>query len=72
MTNCAKEAILQAALAAKTRCQKAADTLTDSVSLEAYRHLVREDKGRQIWTEALQRALREHEIVVIPSSEEIY
>lgn len=72
MTNRAKEAILQAALAAKDRCQKAADTLTDSVSLEAYRHLVREDKGRQIWTEALQRALREHEIVVIPSSEEIY
>lgn len=40
------------------------DALTDRVSLTSYAHLVR--KGG-VWTDALQAALREHEIVHIPS-----
>ena len=39
-------------------------TLSDRADLTAYAHLVREGK---IWTDALQAALREHEIVHIPS-----
>ena len=39
------------------------ETLTDRVSLTAYAHLVREGG---VWTDALQAALREHEIVHIP------
>lgn len=46
--------------------------LTDRVSLEDYRPLVRMKEGQPIWTDALQQALDEHEIVVIPSSETPY
>ena len=46
--------------------------LKDRVSLDAFVHLVRESDEGYIWTEALQTALREHEIVVIPPSDEPY
>lgn len=42
--------------------------LTDRVSLEDYRPLVRLSDGKPVWTDALQAALTEHEIVVIPAS----
>ena len=40
------------------------ETLSDRADLTAYTHLVREGG---VWTDALQAALREHEIVHIPS-----
>jgi len=40
------------------------ESLTDRTELTAYRHLVREGT---IWTDALQAAVREHEIVHIPA-----
>lgn len=46
--------------------------LKDRVSLEAYRSLVRTVKGRRVWTAAIQKAVDEHEIVVIPASSEPY
>jgi len=46
--------------------------LRDRVSLEEYRHLTRESAEGCIWTDALQAALREHEIVVIPAAAQPY
>ncbi len=46
--------------------------LRDSISLSAYAHLTKITEHGTIWTDALQTALREHEIVVIPSSTDIY
>ena len=45
-------------------------SLTDRVQLDAYVSEVK--NGREIWTSALQAALREHEIVVIPEREAPY
>ncbi len=47
--------------------------LTDTVSVMQYRHLVKEDTdGREIWSDALQRALDEHEVVIIPANKRPY
>lgn len=45
------------------------ETLTDRVSLTDYACLVR---AGNIWTDALQKALNEHEIIVIPASDAPY
>lgn len=67
-----KQEIYNAALQAKKRNEEAIAKLWDQVSLEAYRHLVRKGSYGAIWTEALQTALQEHEIIVIPASQEVY
>lgn len=46
--------------------------LTDSVSLQSYASFARAENGRLIWTDALQRALDEHETVCIPAAEQPY
>ena len=46
--------------------------LKDRVSLADYAGRVRRVEGGEIWTEALQAALDEHEIVVIPARAEAY
>ncbi len=46
--------------------------LTNYCSLDEYVHLVREKDGLRIWTDALQQALIEHQVVIIPSAEEPY
>ena len=46
--------------------------LSDRVSLADYRAKVRTVNGTNVWTEALQAALNEHEIVVIPPAAEPY
>ena len=46
--------------------------LSDRVSLCDYTALARRHNGASIWTEALQRAVDEHEIVVLPPSDEPY
>lgn len=46
--------------------------ITDRVSLNEYKSLVRHDGDRKIWTHALQTALNEHGFVVIPPSDNVY
>lgn len=67
-----KQKILDEALQAKIRNEKAIATLKDRVSVVEYEALTREGAQGRIWTDALQRALDEHEIVVIPPSAEVY
>ena len=47
-------------------------SLSDKCSLRDYAHLTRKCAHGTVWTEALQAALYEHEIVEIPSSKEAY
>ncbi len=47
-------------------------TLTDKVSLDEYAALVKADGERELWADALQKALDEHEVVVIPAREKPY
>jgi len=72
MNDNAKQKIYRAALEAKERNAAAIAELTDAVSLEEYRHLVRRAECGEIWTEALQTALREHQIITIPASDTVY
>lgn len=48
-------------------------TLTDRISIESYRHLVREGKNGEdtveIWTDAFNAALRDHQTVAIPGGD---
>ena len=67
-----KQKILDETLQAKRRNEKAIATLKDRVSVAEYEALTREGAQGRIWTDALQRALDEHEIVVIPPSAEVY
>ncbi|MGN0833941.1 MAG: hypothetical protein ACI4RD_09890 [Kiritimatiellia bacterium] len=46
--------------------------LTDVCSLAAYRAAVARVNGTNVWTAALQAALRDHEVVRIPASDETY
>lgn len=46
--------------------------LTDRTELTDYSELVRTENGLEIWSDALQRALDEHEIVVVPAREKPY
>ena len=46
--------------------------LQNYCSIDEYSGLVRKKDGMNIWTEALQQALNEHQVIVIPSSDEPY
>lgn len=46
--------------------------LTDRVSIADYRALVRSVNGQNVWTQALERALSEHEWVDIPGAAQPY
>ncbi|MBQ8719774.1 MAG: hypothetical protein IJY65_01950 [Clostridia bacterium] len=67
-----KQRIIEDTLRAKKRNEEAISSLKDSVCLSEYRDLARVGQHGLIWTDALQAALNEHEIVIIPESEEIY
>lgn len=67
-----KQRIIEDTLQAKKRNEDAIGRLNDSVCLSEYRKLVRKGQHGLIWTDALQTALKEHEIIIIPESEEIY
>lgn len=67
-----KQHIIEETLQAKKQNEEAISRLNDSVSLSEYRELVRIGQHGLVWTDALQAALNEHEIIVIPQSEEIY
>lgn len=67
-----KQRIIKDTLRAKKRNEEAISCLKDSVCLSEYRELVRVGQHGLIWTDALQAALNEHEIIIIPHSEEIY
>lgn len=67
-----KQRIRHTTLQAKNRNESAFKNLTDSVCLSEYRALARNSQYGLIWTEALQTALNEHEIVIIPPTTDIY
>jgi hypothetical protein len=67
-----KQRIMEAAYRAKERNESAVATLHDTVRLTEYRALVRRGAQGDVWTDALQTALNQHEVVVIPPSEQIY
>lgn len=46
--------------------------LTDVCSLDAYRAVVKNVNGTNVWTAALQAAVRDHAVVRIPASDETY
>lgn len=70
--NVIKEQILASALGAKKRNADAILQLTDSILLTEYSYLTSEGRHGTVWTKALQTALNEHEIVIIPPSRNIY
>lgn len=61
-----KTAEMRAAIAAQ------GEALTDACHLSDYRAFAETDEHGTVWTKALQRALREHEVVIIDPAEEIY
>ena len=67
-----KQQILAATLEAKKRNEAAISALNDTVKLTDYSHLVTQGEHGKVWTKAFQTALCEHEIVIIPASDEVY
>lgn len=67
-----RQTILDRLSAAKKQSKAEIAVLQDTVSLTDYRHLTRQSEWGTIWTSALQTALEEHEVVVIPPAETIY
>ena len=67
-----KQQILEELMQMVTENARDASQLLDRISLNAYSGLTWEKDGHRIWTEALQTALREHEVVQIPAAEEPY
>ena len=62
-----KPQIIAAAASAAEKCKLIASSISDACSLDDYSSLVRRDvDGREIWTDALRRAVSEHNTVVIP------
>lgn len=57
---------------AKKRNEQLIAQLCDKVNITQYSSLVRSDKGKELWSDALQTALNEHEVVVIPARKEPY
>lgn len=57
---------------AKKEIRSEQKKLKDKVDLLSYSSLAKRMSFGLIWTDALQKALREHEIVIIPASEDIY
>ncbi len=67
-----KQLIINETLKAKERNNAAIEGLKDSICITEYKDLVQSSEYGSVWTEALQKALNEHEIVYIPTSEDIY
>jgi len=57
---------------AKVRNLTAVSTLFDRVLLTDYAAFVKTDGERELWGEALQKAIAEHEVVVIPARKKPY
>ena len=66
------DAVVQSVTAAVQENAVLQDKLADRVSLCDYASLARRQNGATVWTEAMQRAVDEHEIVVLPPSDEPY
>lgn len=70
--NKTKKLIYEAAAHAEAENKKNISRLSDRVLLTDYAHITRVREYGRVWTEALQTALREHEIVEIPTKKEPY
>ncbi|MBQ9163002.1 MAG: hypothetical protein IJX74_06970 [Clostridia bacterium] len=64
-----KQGIEELLVRVREENQRLSDSLTDTVSLAEYSHLAKEN---DIWTDAFEAALAEHEVVVIPASDKPY
>lgn len=58
--------------AARARAAERIAALHDRISLTEYRALVKTVDGSEVWSDALQRALDEHQVVAIPARGEPY
>ena len=67
-----KQRILTKTIEAKQRNNEKIASLKDEIMLTDYRHLTSKCEYGVIWTRAFQTALDEHEIVIIPESDEVY
>ena len=67
-----RQTIYDTLTAMKARNAEVSARLSDRVLLTDYAHLSRKTDTGTVWTQALQTALSEHEIVVIPPSDAIY
>ena len=67
-----RNTIYQTLTVMRRDCLTAVDGLSDTVSLADYAHLCKPSDSGKIWTAALQTALNEHTVVVIPPSDEVY
>lgn len=67
-----KQTIIESLKQMEAESNARIDALSDRCSIRDYAHLVRESEHGKIWTDALQAALHEHEIVEINTSKEPY
>lgn len=67
-----KESIIAGLEKMRAKNLAAAELLPDRVSLDEYSRFVRSEDGFEVWTDALQMALAEHQVIVIPARKEPY
>ncbi len=68
-----KSTIKNTIKAEKVKTENAIESLSDKCTLTDYSGDVYEDRSsNKVWTKALQKALDEHEVVIIPPSDDVY
>ena len=67
-----RDEIVRDVMAMERRVEAAQAALKDRCRLTDYVSIVRTANGTNVWTDALRQALKEHEVVVLPSREEPY
>lgn len=67
-----KQKILQILSETEKELKKNINKLSDTAVLIDYAYLARTEAGLVIWTDAIQKALNEHEILIIPDSDDVY
>ncbi|MGN1095037.1 MAG: hypothetical protein ACI4QR_01470 [Eubacteriales bacterium] len=72
MKNDIKKHIYEKLAAAKAQNEALICNLNDKADLSEYAFLMKTDEEKELWADALQAALNEHEIVVIPAREKPY
>lgn len=72
MKNDIKKLIYEKLDAAKTQNESLIASLNDRIELTEYAFLMKNDAECELWGDALQAAVNEHEVVVIPAREKPY
>lgn len=71
-TEIRKKLIYDSLEASLSYADELSENLTDNVLLTEYTKLVYKKNGLDVWDNALQHALLEHEVVIIPPSDNVY